>query len=197
MELDQKQTSGHDEYTESKHIDLKGVPEDKIELYRMFAGKDEAWRQDQTKKLLRKVDIRLLPILVIMYLLNFLDRSNLAQARLGGIEKDLGMTGTDFNLATSILFVGYLTMQLPSNLLITRVRPSIYLGSVMTVWGVVSAAQASVTSFGGLLATRIMLGVTEAPFFPGAVMLISSFYTTSELAHRIAWFYSGNSLANM
>ncbi len=107
------------------------------------------------------------------------------------------MTGTDFNLATSILFVGYLTMQLTSNLLITRVRPSIYLGSVMTVWGVVCASQASIKSFGGLLAARIMVGVAEATFFPGATMLISSFYTRAELAHRIAWFYSGKPLANM
>jgi MFS family permease len=61
----------------------------------------------------------------------------------------------------------------------------------------VSAAQASAKSFGGLLACRIMLGVVEAPFFPGAIMLMSSWYTRRELAHRIAWFYSGNALANM
>jgi MFS family permease len=96
-----------------------------------------------------------------------------------------------------IEFQGYLTMQLPSNLLITRIRPGLYLGIVMTVWGVVSAAQAGLTSFGGLMACRLMLGVCEAPFFPGAVMLMSSWYTRKELTHRIAWLYSGNSLANM
>ena len=91
----------------------------------------------------------------------------------------------DFTLANN--GQGYLTMQLPSNLLITRVRPSIYLGLVMTLWGIVSAAQAGTKSFGGLLACRIMLGVTEAPFFPGAIMLMSSWYTRDELAHRISW----------
>jgi hypothetical protein len=60
--------------------------------------------------------------------------SNLAQARLGTLEEDLGMHGTDYNLATSILFVGYLLMQLPSNLLLTRVKPSIYLGTAMVIW---------------------------------------------------------------
>lgn len=64
--------------------------------------------------------------------------SNLAQARLGGLEEDLGMKGTDFNLATSILFVGYLTMQLPSNMLLTRMPPSIYLGVAMSIWFVES-----------------------------------------------------------
>lgn len=75
------------------------------QIYLELAGKDDEWKAAQTKKLMRKLDMRLLPLLVLMYLLNFLDRSNLAQARLGGLEKDLGMGGTDFNLATSILFV--------------------------------------------------------------------------------------------
>lgn len=60
--------------------------------------------------------------------------SNLSQARLGSLEEDLGMEGTDYNLATSILFVGYLLMQLPSNLLLTRIRPSRFLGAAMAVW---------------------------------------------------------------
>jgi len=95
-----------EEYAGSKSgMHLKGVPADKLELYLSYASKDEEWRAHHTKNLLRKVDIRLLPLLVLMYLLNFLDRSNLAQARLGSLEKDLGMKGTDFNLATSILFV--------------------------------------------------------------------------------------------
>lgn len=60
----------------------------------------------------------------------------------------------------------------------------------------ISAAQASLHSFGGLIACRFFLGFAEAPFFPGAVLLLSSWYTRAELAHRIAWFYSGVSLAN-
>lgn len=88
-------------------------------------------------------------------------------------------------------------MQLPSNLLLTRVRPSIYLGTVMMIWGTISAAQASVTSYHGLLVCRFMLGVVEAPFFPGAIMLMSSWYTRAELSYRVALFYAGNALANM
>jgi MFS family permease len=91
------------------------------------------------------------------------------------------MSGTDFNLATSILFVGYLLMQLPSNLLLTRVRPSLFLGIAMGIWGVISACQAATQSFAGLVVARFFLGFVEAPFFPGAVMLmyvsIPSLYT--------------------
>lgn len=83
----------------------KAPVEPTLQIYVEFASKDEQWKAIQNKKMLRKVDIRLLPFLILMYLLNFLDRSNLAQARLGSLESDLGMTGTDFNLATSILFV--------------------------------------------------------------------------------------------
>jgi MFS family permease len=100
------------------------------------------------------------------------------------------MEGTDYNLATSILFVGYLLMQLPSNLLLTRVRPSLFLGIAMAIWyvpfdsacrlhgaycsyrGVISACQGVIQSFSGLIATRFFLGFVEAPFFPGAVMLM-------------------------
>ncbi|KAL3442366.1 major facilitator superfamily domain-containing protein [Aspergillus insuetus] len=166
------------------------------ELYQAYAAKGEEWHRAMTKKLLRKVDLHLLPLLVLMYLLNFLDRNNLSQARLGTLEQDLGMSGTDFNLATSILFVGYLLMQLPSNLLLTRVRPSLFLGVAMGIWGVISACQAAAHSFAGLVVARFFLGFVEAPFFPGAVMLMSSWYTRQELSYRIAWFYAGSSLAN-
>ncbi|KAL3456997.1 major facilitator superfamily domain-containing protein [Aspergillus heterothallicus] len=166
------------------------------ELYQVYAAKSEEWHRNMTKKLLRKVDLHLLPLLVLMYLLNFLDRNNLSQARLGTLEQDLGMKGTDFNLATSILFVGYLLMQLPSNLLLTRVRPSLFLGVAMGIWGVISACQAAAQSFAGLVVARFFLGFVEAPFFPGAVMLMSSWYTRQELSYRIAWFYAGSSLAN-
>lgn len=162
-----------------------------------FEGEDAQQHQVRTKKLLRKVDAHLLPFLIVMYLLNFLDRSNLSQARQGTLEQDLGMTGTDFNLATSIFFVGYLLMQLPSNMLITRVCPSVYLCSAMTLWGVVSTCNAATHSFGGLIAVRFFLGFVEAPFFPGAIFLMSSWYTRSELTRRISWFYTGSALANM
>ncbi|KAJ5135005.1 uncharacterized protein N7515_004283 [Penicillium bovifimosum] len=189
---------------EPEKFGTKEVVFEQDALYHAYVSKSSEWHRDMTQRLLRKVDWHLLPFLILMYLLNFLDRNNLSQARLGTLEKDLGMKGTDYNLATSILFVGYLLMQLPSNLLLTRLRPSLFLGIAMANWydlfdsarrlpgaycsdrGVISACQAAVQSFSGIIATRFFLGFVEAPFFPGAVMLI----------HRIAWFYSGSSLAN-
>ncbi|OLN87986.1 putative transporter C11D3.18C 1 [Colletotrichum chlorophyti] len=162
-----------------------------------FSNQDEAWHKEKDKSVLRRVDRRLMPTLVVMYLLNFLDRSNLAQARQGTLERDLGMTGTDFNLATSIFFVGYLLMQLPSNLLLTRVRPSFYLSASCCLWGVVSTCNAAAQSFTHLVVIRFFLGFVEAPFFPGAIFLMSSWYSRAELTRRIAYLYAGNALANM
>jgi len=88
-------------------------------------------------------------------------------------------------------------MQLPSNLLITRLPPSIYLSVAATIWGVVSTCNGAVQSFGQLIAVRLILGFVECPFFPGAIFLMSSWYTRAELTKRISWFYSGNALANM
>ncbi|KAI5362402.1 Putative major facilitator superfamily, MFS transporter superfamily [Septoria linicola] len=162
-----------------------------------FASRDPEWVDSTNKRLLRKIDLHLLPLLIVMYLLNFLDRSNLAQAREGTLEADLGMKGTDFNLATSIFFIGYLIMQLPSNMVITRVRPSLYLAGATTLWGVVSTCNAAVHSFTGLVVVRFMLGFVEAPLFPGSIFLMSSWYTRAELTRHVAWFYAGNALANM
>ncbi|OTB04092.1 hypothetical protein M426DRAFT_321186 [Hypoxylon sp. CI-4A] len=173
-----------------------GVDAEELVLIGEFNTASPERHNEMTKTLVRKVDLHLLPMLMLMYMLNFLDRNNLSQARLGTLEEELNMTGTDFNLATSILFVGYILMQLPSNLLLTRVKPSTYLGLAMTIWGAISAAQAATYSFGALVACRFFLGFAEAPFFPGAILLMSSWYTRKEIALRIAWFYCGHSIAN-
>lgn len=127
-------------------------------MYSDFASRSVQWKQEQEALLLKKIDWRLMPLLTLIYLLNYLDRANLAQARQGSLEKDLGMTGSDYNLATSIFFVGYLFMQLPSNLLITKVRPSIYLATVVCLWGVVSTCNAAAKNFTHLILVRFFLG---------------------------------------
>ncbi|KAM0260096.1 hypothetical protein ACHAQJ_003021 [Trichoderma viride] len=152
------------------------------------------WRARE-RKLVRKLDMTLLPVVWVLYLFNYLDRNNISQAKLNSFEKDLGLRDDDFNTAVSILNVGYMIAQLPSNMLITRVRPSIYLPACVAVWSCVSAATAAAKSYGGLIAVRFFLGIVEAPFFPGAFYLLSCWYTRKELALRTAVLYSGLVLA--
>lgn len=95
-----------------------------------------------------------------------------------------------------MLFAGYLTLQIPSNLLLTRVRPSLYLPICMALWGVVSGCTALAKDFKGLVICRFFLGFLEAPFFPGALFLLSSWYTPRELATRTAVMYTGSLLSS-
>ena len=127
------------------------------------------------KKLVRKLDLIILPIIGILHILNYVDRQNLAAAKLQGITEDLNMTTQQFATAVSILFVGYLPLQIPSNLLITRFsRPGLYICCAVVIWGSISACTAAVKSYGQLLAVRAILGGAEAVFFPGAIYYLSA-----------------------
>ncbi|RBQ74931.1 hypothetical protein FVER53590_13854 [Fusarium verticillioides] len=148
-------------------------------------------------RLVRKLDFRIMPTLWAMYFLNYLDRNAIAQARLNGLEDHLGLKGTQYNTCISILFVGYLLMQIPSNMLISskRVRPSLYMSICMMGWAIVSACTALVKDYRGLVVVRFFLGVAEAPFYPGALYLLAIFYTRKEIAMRLSILYSGNIFA--
>ena len=95
----------------------------------------------------------------------------------------------------SILFVGYILGQIPSNMLITRLKPSWYMAGSMSLWAVVSCCTALSKNFTGLLLTRFFLGVVEAPYYPGALYILGIFYTRKEIATRISILYTGNILA--
>ncbi|KXJ87573.1 major facilitator superfamily domain-containing protein [Microdochium bolleyi] len=145
--------------------------------------------------LVKKLDRWIMPMLWSMYWLNYLDRNAIALARINTLEKDLKLTDTQYQTCVSILFVGYILGQIPSNMFLTRTRPSRYMGICMALWAVVSALTAMSKDFTGLLLTRFFLGLTEAPYYPGAVYMLSIFYTRKEIATRIAILYTGNVLA--
>lgn len=101
-----------------------------------------------------------------MYFLNYLDRSAIAQARLNGLERHLGLVGTQFNVCVSILFVGYTTAQVPSNMAMAskKVRPSLWMSFWMAVWAIISACTALANSYTTMVVIRFLLGIAEAPF---------------------------------
>ncbi|ETI19647.1 hypothetical protein G647_08659 [Cladophialophora carrionii CBS 160.54] len=150
-------------------------------------------RRIAERALVRKIDFRLIPTIIIMYILNYLDRNNIAAARLAGLEDELKLHGTQYQTAVSILFVGYLLMQIPSNLFLNKIgKPRLYLPTAMIIWGTISAATAGVQSFGGLIAVRFCLGFVESAYFPGCLYFLSSWYTRKELGFRTAMLYSGS-----
>ncbi|KAK5072418.1 hypothetical protein LTR64_005112 [Lithohypha guttulata] len=146
-------------------------------------------------KLVKRLDLFIMPTLWAMYWLNYLDRNAIALARLDNLQKDLKLTSAQYQTCVSILFVGYILGQVPSNMLLTRVRPSWYMASCMSLWAVVSALTALAKDYKGLLLTRFFLGVVEAPYYPGALYILGIFYTRKEIATRISILYTGNILA--
>ncbi|GJC85507.1 putative transporter C1683.12 [Colletotrichum liriopes] len=146
--------------------------------------------------LVKKIDWYILPILWVMYFLNFLDRNAMINGKLNSLSKDLKLKGTEYNTCVSILFVGYLCGQIPSNMILNRVRPSWYMAGFMLAWSIISLLTYLAHDFKTMLVCRFLLGITEAPFYPGALYMLSMFYTRKEIATRMAIFYTGNMLAS-
>jgi MFS family permease len=154
-------------------------------------GRLSAEELEIEKKLRRKIDIRIMPLVILVYLMNYIDRyaycnclfaalltwscrNNYAAARLQGLERDLHLVGSQYQTGLSILFVGYILMQVPSNLLLNYAgRPSWYLGGFTIAWGLVSCLTSQVKSFGSIVACRFILGIVEAPFFAGVLFYLS------------------------
>ncbi|KAJ8518425.1 hypothetical protein ONZ45_g4493 [Pleurotus djamor] len=142
------------------------------------------------KKLVRKLDMRLLPAIFIIYIMNYIDRNGITTARLQGMEQDLGITDVQYATVIAILFVSYCPAQIPSNMLLNVVsRPSVYIGGCVVAWGLTSALTGITQNFGGILTCR-------AAFYPGAVYLLSRWYTKKELALRSAVLYAGLLISN-
>ncbi|PPQ73434.1 hypothetical protein CVT25_001292 [Psilocybe cyanescens] len=165
------------------------------------------------RKFIWKVDLRM-SVLVVIYILNFIDRNNVGSARLRGFEKDLKLqgqfvakchdgliqaphkTGAEFATVMSILYVGYIIMQVPSNMFLNwTAKPSLYIPACMIVWGTISCLTVC-DSFTGALLTRFFLGFVEAAFFPGALFLLTKWYKRNELSLRIAILCCGNIISN-
>lgn len=114
-----------------------------------------------------KVDIRLVPMLAMLYLVSHLDRANIGNAKIEGLEADLGMSGVDYNIAVFIFFIPNILCALPSNFILGKFKkPSTYIGSIIIAWGTVVLIGGFVKNLAGLATIRFFLGVFEAGFFP-------------------------------
>ncbi|KAF4975740.1 hypothetical protein FZEAL_7517 [Fusarium zealandicum] len=142
------------------------------------------------RAILKKLDFRIIPMVMWVYLMNMMDRVNIGNARLFRMEEDLGLTGDDFQLSVSVLFITYCLFESPSNLIIKRLKPSRYLAGLTLAWGITATCSAWVNNLGALVACRLILGLCEAGFFPGVVLYLSMFYGRRSLALRIAYFFS-------
>ena len=134
-----------------------------------------------------KVAWRVLPVLVIAYILNYVDRTNISVAALQ-MNKGVGLTASEFGYGAGLLFVGYCVFEIPSNLVLHRVGARLWISRIMVSWGLVSAAMIFVDGPRSFYALRFLLGVAEAGFFPGVAYYLSYWFPVRFRARILAWF---------
>ncbi|CAH0017419.1 unnamed protein product [Clonostachys rhizophaga] len=148
------------------------------------------------RKLCRKFDVRLMPVLAIMYLFNALDKGNLGNAESAGLSKNLNFAPNQYNLLISIFFVPYVVFAPPVAILGKRFGPARVLPILMFIFGSMTLLSAAANNFGGLFALRFFLGAAESGFFPLVIYYLTTFYRRGELARRLALFYAASNIAN-
>jgi MFS family permease len=136
---------------------------------------------------LRAVTVRLVPLLMALYFVNFLDRTNLGIAK-AEISADLQLSATMFGLASGIFFIGYVLVEVPSNLALVRFGARRWLARIAVSWGIVAVAIAFAPNAGTLLVLRFLLGVAEAGLFPGVVFYLSQWFPAAYRARVVGVF---------
>ncbi|TFA98371.1 Pantothenate transporter liz1 [Trichoderma ghanense] len=147
--------------------------------------------------LIRKIDFFILTFCCLSYFINYLDRSNLANAYVSGMREDLGFVGNQLNVINTCFTVGYVLGQIPSNLSLYYVKPRIWFPSMMLLWGGLTMVTASVHSPQSIMAIRFFQGIFEASTFVGTHYILGAWYTERELGKRSGIFTASGLAGSM
>ncbi|KAF7165689.1 hypothetical protein CNMCM6106_001800 [Aspergillus hiratsukae] len=128
---------------------------------------DDAYRQKLTRSILFKQDTRILPALALLFLCSFLDRTNVGNAKILGLQNDLNITGNQYDIGLTVFYLTYICSELPSNLIIKKASPKIWLPALTMVWGIITMCLGFVRNFAGFVAVRAILGIAEGGLLPG------------------------------
>ena len=149
-----------------------------------IAGDDDS---EIARATLRRVSVRLLPFLFVLYVFNYLDRTNVALAGLQ-MNRDLGFSAAAYGLGAGIFFVGYVFLEVPSNLVLARVGARLWIARIMVTWGLIASAMMFVRTPLQFYVLRFLLGAAEAGFFPGVIFYLSSWFPAPQRARAISRF---------
>lgn len=144
---------------------------------------------------IRKLDWRLLPFVLVLYSLSILDRSNLGNAKLAGMTKAINLTGLRYNWLGTIFYIAYILFQWQTSLW-KQFKPHIWATWCILFWGIISTVQAATHNWTGLMFCRFLLGIAEAGFGPGVPLYLTFFYPKDKIGLRQGVFISGAALAN-
>ncbi|MBD3849031.1 MFS transporter [Bosea sp. SSUT16] len=145
---------------------------------------------------MRRVGWRLLPFLMLLYLIAYIDRSNISVAALQ-MNAELGLTAEMYGRAAGIFFATYILFEIPSNMVLARVGARRWIARIMLSWGVIAAGMAFVTSANQLYGMRLLLGAAEAGFTPGVIYYLARWFPSRERANAMSFFYIGAALASV
>ncbi|KAF4907627.1 putative transporter [Colletotrichum viniferum] len=146
---------------------------------------------DEERKVIRKLDTVIMPLMAIMYFFQYLDKQSINQAAIFGLGEDLRLTGEQFSWAVSLFYLGQLCSEYPEAFLLSRLPIALYVGITIVVWGGVNMCLAAVHDFAGLAATRFFLGFTEGTVSPAFIIITSIWYKRNEHPIRVAtWVWS-------
>lgn len=144
--------------------------------------------------LLAKVSWRLLPFLLLMYIMAFLDRANVGFAK-QAFQADTGISDAAFAFGAGVFFAGYALLEVPSNLIMHRVGAKLWMCRIMVTWGLVSAAMMFAHDVTTFYVLRFLLGVAEAGFFPGVILYLTYWFPSAARGKAMGFFYFGAPLA--
>ncbi|EGP84014.1 uncharacterized protein MYCGRDRAFT_76558 [Zymoseptoria tritici IPO323] len=154
------------------------------------------WTAEEETRVRRKLDLQIVPMVTVLYLMCFLDRSNIGNARIQGMSRDLKLDiKYRFNWALSVFYIVYLLVEVPSNILLKKVGPRFYIPALVVGFGFVSMCTAFVHTFEQLCVARAFLGLFEGGTMPGIAFFLSNFYKREELYFRVGIFVSAASMA--
>lgn len=153
------------------------------------------WSEEEERRVKLKLDLILLPILGLAFFALQMDRGNISNALTSTITTDLGITTNQINVGTALLSLGIVILEIPSNVLLQKIGPKTWLSGQIIAWGLVALFQNFITNYAGYLVTRIILGLCEAGFIPGALYTMSTWYKRDETSLRVSIFFLGNLLA--
>lgn len=156
---------------------------------------DRWWSKEDDARVRRKLDVRILPFLFSSYLFAFLDRSNIGNAKVANMDKDLGISDDQYQWLLTIFYIGYIVFQF---LLICYkfIRPSRFMGTCVFFWGVAAILQATAFNWSGLMAARFFMAFFEAGYGTGVALYLSFFYPRHEIGYRFSWFVVGSAVAS-
>lgn len=146
---------------------------------------------------IRKVVRRIVPFVALMFFINYLDRTAISFAGPNGLNTDLAMTAAQFGFASGVFFIGYILLEVPSNLALNKFGARKWLARIMVSWGIVAALFTWVDTVPGLYVLRFLLGVAEAGFFPGAILFLSLWVPSRYRPRIIALFFLAQPLTTV